>query len=292
MDARISTSLPSHPKTKKLARRLGPSGPLGCIYLFLWVAANRSDGDLSGLTDEDLELAVDWQGDEGQFIACMSEVGFLDGEEGSRSVHDWAVHNPWAAGANDRSEASRWAALCKRYGRDGAAKRMPNYASGVRPACDPGAPRTNPQCDPDAPLPSPIPLPNLEDQKPSSSAKPTTTHAERLAQVTKDATETFNESKLVKPNGGLLATVTKVGNETRQKQVRKCITVARQICSEDYGAERITREFWADYWAECHRDDHKSGRSGGGREHPNWVPTFEYLTREKTMVEVYERAGR
>lgn len=131
-----------------------------------------------------------------------------------------------------------------------------------------------------------------KDQKPSSSAKPTTTHAERLAQVTKDATETFNESKLVKPNGGLLATVTKVGNETRQKQVRKCITVARQICAEDYGAERITREFWADYWAECHADDHKSGRSGGGREHPNWVPTFEYLTREKTMVEVYERAGR
>jgi len=133
---------------------------------------------------------------------------------------------------------------------------------------------------------------NHKDQKPSSSDKPTTTHAERLAQVTRDATETFNESKLVKPNGGLLATVTKVGNETRQKQVRKCITVARQICAEDYGVERITREFWADYWAECHADDHKSGRSGGGREHPNWVPTFEYLTREKTMVEVYERAGR
>ena len=34
-DARISTALPSHPKTKKLLRRLGPAGPLSCIYLFL-----------------------------------------------------------------------------------------------------------------------------------------------------------------------------------------------------------------------------------------------------------------
>lgn len=178
MDARISTSLPSHPKTKKLARRLGPAGPLGCIYLFLWVAANRSDGDLSGLTDEDLELAVDWQGDEGAFVAAMSEVGFLDGHESARRVHDWAVHNPWAAGANDRSEASRWAALCKRYGREGAANRMPDYANGMRPARDPDAARTIPQCDPDAPspipspIPSPSPLPKQERVSPAGSRLP------------------------------------------------------------------------------------------------------------------------
>lgn len=174
MDARISTSLPSHPKTKKLARRLGPAGPLACIYLFLWVAANRSDGDLSGLTDEDLELAVDWQGEEGQFVSVMSEVGFLDGEQGGRRVHDWAVHNPWAAGANDRSEASRWAALCKRYGREGAAKRMPDYASRMRPAHDPDAIRTHPHCDPDAPspLPSPLPNPSPNQEKKKAPAKP------------------------------------------------------------------------------------------------------------------------
>ena len=49
-DARISVGLPAHPKTKKLTRRLGDSGPLHCIWLFLWASSNRSDGDLAGMT--------------------------------------------------------------------------------------------------------------------------------------------------------------------------------------------------------------------------------------------------
>src|SRR5690625_4966854 len=116
-DARISTTFPAHPKTKKLRRRLGDSGPLGCMYLFLWAAANRSDGDLSGLSDEDIELAVDWEGDHGALVAEMVAVGFLDGDEGSRRIHDWAEHNPWAAGAEGRSERAR-AAAAKKWGVD------------------------------------------------------------------------------------------------------------------------------------------------------------------------------
>ena len=158
-DARISVGLPGHPKTKKLMRRLGAAGPLGCIYLFIWAASNRSDGNLSGMTDEDIELAVDWAGDDGVFVAAMVEVGFLDGEECGRSIHDWAEHNPWAAGTADRAEASKWAALCKRYGRDGAAERMPEYAIRTQSACAADAGRTKPQCDPDAPSPSPSPSP-------------------------------------------------------------------------------------------------------------------------------------
>ena len=134
MDARISTSLPSHPKTKKLARRLGAEGPLGCIYLFLWTAANRSSGDLSGLTDEDIELAIDWNGDEGAFVTAMVEVGFIEGVAGARQIHDWADHNPWAAGAEARSEKSRWAAMCKQHGRKEAARLMPDYAARIAEA--------------------------------------------------------------------------------------------------------------------------------------------------------------
>lgn len=119
-DARISTAFPHHPKTKKLRRRLGDSGPLACMYLFLWAAANRSDGDLSGMSDEDIELAVDWQGGAGEFVAEMAAVGFLDGDEGSRRIHDWAKHNPWAAGAEGRSERAR-AAAAKKWGVDLAA---------------------------------------------------------------------------------------------------------------------------------------------------------------------------
>lgn len=130
-DARISVGLPAHPKTKKLTRRLGDSGPLHCIWLFLWAASNRSDGDLTGMTDEDLELAVNWNGEPDAFVQAMADVGFLEGPAGERRIHDWAEHNSWAAGAQQRSDKSRWAALCKQYGRAKAAKMMPDYVDAM-----------------------------------------------------------------------------------------------------------------------------------------------------------------
>lgn len=178
-DARISIGLPDHPKTKKLIRRFGDGAAWRLVRLFLWAASNRSDGDLTGLTNEDIELAVDWSDQENAFVNALVEVGFLDGEEGAYKIHDWAEHNPWAAGANDRSEASKWAALCKRYGRDGAAKRMPEYAERMRPACDADAeecdPHTtgkNPQC-PDSVSVS-VTDTNSETDKPIVDGKPST----------------------------------------------------------------------------------------------------------------------
>ena len=128
-DARISTGLPGHPKTKKLAKRLGDAACWYLIRLFLWAASNRSDGSLAGMTGEDIELAVDWAGDDGAFVSALRDVGFLDGSEGDWAIHDWAEHNPWAAGAEARSAKSRWAALCKQHGRPDAARMMPEYAA-------------------------------------------------------------------------------------------------------------------------------------------------------------------
>lgn len=90
-DARISAGLPGHPKTKKLIRRLDAGAAWKLVCLFLWAADNRSDGDLSGMTDEDIELAIDWDGEEGAFVRVLAEVRFLDGEEGQRRIHDWGV---------------------------------------------------------------------------------------------------------------------------------------------------------------------------------------------------------
>lgn len=178
IDARISTGLPAHPKTKKLARRLGAAGPLGCIYLFLWTAANRSDGDLSGLSDEDIELAIDWAGEEGGFVAAMVEVGFLDGVESARQIHDWAEHNPWAAGAEARSEKSRWAALCKQHGRQEAARMMPEYAKRIEDSCQ-KVPAAVPESASGTPLaelgsaPSPCLSVSLPSPSPKAERSPT-----------------------------------------------------------------------------------------------------------------------
>jgi hypothetical protein len=194
-DARISTTLPDHPKTKKLIRRTGDAGAWYLVRLFLWVAANRSDGSLTGMSDEDIEIAVDWPGEPGAFVRTLVEVRFLDGESGDHQVHDWAEHNPWAASSRDRSEAASWAALCKQYGHKGAAERMPEYAArkltaaaggtsapapqeSAVPNCATGtAGRSDPQCDPQesavrvaenssAPSPSPSPYPYPSENTP------------------------------------------------------------------------------------------------------------------------------
>lgn len=76
-DARLATGLPAHPKTKKLIKRLGQASAWNLVCLILWAADNRSDGDLSGMSTEDIELSADWSGEEGQFVAALVAVGLL-----------------------------------------------------------------------------------------------------------------------------------------------------------------------------------------------------------------------
>lgn len=143
-------------------------------------------------------------------------------------------------------------------------------------------------------VPPPALASDLKDQKLSSFGA--TNFAKHTAQekreITHDAIATFNASPLVKANGGMLDPIRPtVGHKNRQQQVSRCMRLAKEICSEDYGSQTITPEFWFDYWAHCCADEHKSGRAGGGKDHPNWKPSFEYLTREATMLEVYDRAS-
>lgn len=106
-DIRISTGLLDHPKTRKFERRIGCDAIKYLLRLFLWVGDNRSNGELSRLTDEDIEIVCHWDGEEGKLITALCEAGFLDGEEGSRSVHNWAKNQPWAVNRQRRIEAAR-----------------------------------------------------------------------------------------------------------------------------------------------------------------------------------------
>ena len=134
-DARIKFGLPHHPKVKKLQRRLGPGGPWGFVCLILWAGQNRPNGDLSGMDFEDVEIAACWDGEPGEFVRELEAVGLLDADDTGYELHDWADHQPWLAGSNERSERARKAALA-RHGQSGAS------GSGKR------APRTAESCDP------------------------------------------------------------------------------------------------------------------------------------------------
>lgn len=202
-DARLSTALPAHPKTKKLLRRLGPGAGWALVCLILWARENRPDGDLSGMSVEDIELAVDWSGENDAFVAALVAVGFLDGTENGYSLHDWDDHQPWAAGSEARSEKARWASLCRRHGRDEAARLMPDYFSRIS-ATSTGSPATsngNPATSSDvalldsarsrktpAPSPSPYPspypralIPSDEGKEPDKPAPPPCPHADIVA---------------------------------------------------------------------------------------------------------------
>jgi hypothetical protein len=166
-DARIAIGLPSHPKTKKLIRRLGQQAGWNLVCLILWTASNRPDGDLCGMSIEDIELAADWHGEDGAFVAALADVRFFDGEDGCYMLHDWHEHNPWAAGSNQRSAKARWNAVKRHHGIAEADRLVPEYAA-IRNAdrtaiCNAGnyAASTTPvqgqQSGSNAPSPSPSP---------------------------------------------------------------------------------------------------------------------------------------
>lgn len=108
-DIRLTTAFPKHPKTRKLERQLGGAGVWALIRLFLWTADERPDGGLAGMTDEDLELVVDWPGPL-SLIEALAKLRFLEGEAGSRRWHDWDTHQPWVSKKPERIERARDAA--------------------------------------------------------------------------------------------------------------------------------------------------------------------------------------
>jgi uncharacterized protein YdaU (DUF1376 family) len=110
---------------------------------------------------------------------------------------------------------------------------------------------------------------------------------ERVKQITEDARQAFNAA-LGKPNG-LLPSV-QLLTDVRVKQVKRCLSVASAICQRLYGSERVTPEFWAEYFGTAEADDFHAGRVAGGAGHENWTPDFEYLTRADVMAKLFDRA--
>lgn len=107
-DIRVTVAWRDHPKRQKLRRRLGAEGVLALMDLWLWAGANRPSGELTGMSDEDVEIAAQWQGDAGAFVGAAVALRLLDrSDAGALRLHDWDDHQIWASGATMRSEAGR-----------------------------------------------------------------------------------------------------------------------------------------------------------------------------------------
>lgn len=98
---RVEDTLPAHRKVKKLARLLKTSQPAAVghiVSLWLWCAVNASDGDLSGMDEEDIAEAAGWTKKAGAFVEAVRAAGFLD--------EDWHLHD-WEDYAGKMIEAQQ-----------------------------------------------------------------------------------------------------------------------------------------------------------------------------------------
>jgi hypothetical protein len=126
-----------------------------------------------------------------------------------------------------------------------------------------------------------------QDQERMSSDKPTT-HDARLAEVTDDAMTAYNAT-LAEPLS--LPKAMPVGIDKKRGYVRRSLKTIREVCRAAYGSEIIVPEFWADYFAALAADDFIAGRTGRPKEHANWRPDFEYVTRPEVIAKAFERAA-
>jgi hypothetical protein len=283
IDARLNIGLPAHPKTKKLIKRIGTDGAWRMVCLFLWAASNKPNGNLSGMTAEDIELAVDWPGDDGVFVSAMLDVGFLDDDDGCYHIHDWREHNPWAAGADTRSEKARWLAACKHHGRIKAAELMPEYAASLKNSASsilvadtkhPSSMQDDENsCAPSpSPSPSPSPLPNTKsscpqptagDQKQSGTEADSCPHEQIIA--------AYHE---LLPMGRQV----KVWNEARRSRLRS-------RWREDKKRQSI--EWWRKFFAYIAGSDFLTGRANAINRPPFEIG-LEWIVAPENFAKVIE----
>ena len=106
-DIRLSVDFFSHHKTKKVLRKIGPEGVICLVRLLCYVGKFRPEGRLEGMDVEGISDAVDWSGDAEELVSTLCGAGFIEqSDDGVYIIHDWEKHNPWAAGANERSLAA------------------------------------------------------------------------------------------------------------------------------------------------------------------------------------------
>ena len=159
-DIRLRLSFRNHPKTKKLKYKLGPEAVLSFIWLMMFVAESKPDGELDEMDETDIALAADWDGDAGEFVETLVAVRYLENRNGTYRIHNWRRNQPWAAGAEQRSEHGRKAAEArwkKEKGLKFDKQPAPTKNQQVTPKNHAPSKDGHAQCN--APIPIPIPIP-------------------------------------------------------------------------------------------------------------------------------------
>lgn len=102
------TALFGHVKLTKLVKALDCPRPHVIGYwecLCNYVATHNVDGNISNLTDDEIELAAEWVGEPGKFIAAAIGCRFVDRDASGTRIHDWRDWAPeWVKKRIKRAE--------------------------------------------------------------------------------------------------------------------------------------------------------------------------------------------
>lgn len=165
----VHQSLPTHRKTRRLARELKLNGkdfPKAVGYmvmLWLWAIDNAPNGDLGGIDPYDVADAAEWSGDPEKFMDALKKSGFVDDD---MHIHDWDVY---IGKLIDRREANA------QRNREARAKKRAERSAGVSrsAAHDSNERITSVSRDiatvPNPTVPNPT-VPNLSPQTPHGGA--------------------------------------------------------------------------------------------------------------------------
>jgi hypothetical protein len=93
---RLYTDWDPNPKIRKLYMYYRTDGIWGLFTLWTYAAEHHSDGTLTGLSDFDIMIAAGLPSDGrfDSFARRLCEIGLLDYDGETYSIHDWAEHNP------------------------------------------------------------------------------------------------------------------------------------------------------------------------------------------------------
>lgn len=142
IDIRLSLGFFDHPKTLKLQKRCGVEAVLCLQRLWVWAANERSSGVLSGMDEEDIELAAKWTGEEGKFFKALLDCHWIDKGDAGFSLHGWEENQSYASKSEERSKLAKQAAEARwekeraeREKQNSNADAMRNDADAMRTQC-------------------------------------------------------------------------------------------------------------------------------------------------------------
>lgn len=122
-DIRLSVTFWQHPKTIKLMRKAGIETIRSLQILWCFAAQEHPCGVLEGMDLDDVEIAADWQGEAGAFVAALLSGGWLEERDGTYAIHGWQERQTYVARAPERREQGRKAAEARWRNRYGTAQK-------------------------------------------------------------------------------------------------------------------------------------------------------------------------